>query len=78
MLNKIGSKHFIADTIKGLLDKCCPLIVDRECVRVMAERVTHELCEPSLSESEEDERAEFEHCKRGFSLLKVCEMIVLW
>ena len=71
VLDKIGPKHFIADTIKAMLDKCCSVIVDRECVSVLVERVSHELCDPSLSQTKEEEKAEFERCKKGIRLLKV-------
>ena len=71
MLDKIGPKHFIADTIKAMLDKCCSVIFDQECIRVLVERVSHELCDPTLSQTKEEDLEEFERCKKGIELLKV-------
>ena len=28
VLSKIGSKHGIVDTVKTLLDRCCPMLID--------------------------------------------------
>ena len=71
VLNKVGPRHVASDTIKSVLDKACPVLLDRECVSVLVERVSHELTEPSLSQTEEEEEEEFSRCKRGVRLLKV-------
>lgn len=71
MLRKVGSKHATSDTLKNILDKSCPVLMDKECVAVLAMRVAKELTDPSLSKTQEEEEEEFERCKKGLNLLKV-------
>ena len=57
--------------MKSIFDFSSPNLVDGECVRVLVGMVSKELCEPSLSQTEEQEQREQERCKKGLSLLKV-------
>ena len=70
-MRKIGSRHNILDTIKALLDRSCPMLVDARCVSLLVERVCGELCEPSLSQSEQEEMEEMAKAKKAVLLIKV-------
>lgn len=68
---KLASRHNLTETMKSILDFSSPILVDSECVKVLVGMVSKELCEPSLSQTEEQEQREQERCKKGLSLLKV-------
>lgn len=70
-LSKIGSKHGIVDTVKTLQDRCCPMLVDSTCVRVIVEQCVSQLSEPSLSQTAAEEREEASRAKKTVHLVKV-------
>ena len=64
-------KHGLAETVKCVLDRCSPVLFDSVCVKELASKVLDELCEPSLSSSQEAEQESFLKNKKGLVLLKV-------
>ncbi len=68
---KIGPRHVAMDTVKALLDRGCPMLTDTKSVEVLVEQVCGELSEPSLSQSAEEEKEEFEKAKKAVRLMKV-------
>jgi sister-chromatid-cohesion protein PDS5 len=70
-LSKIGTKHGIVETVKTLLDRCCPMLIDCKCVSVLVEECVGQLCEPSLSQSAAEERQEATRAKKTVHLLRV-------
>lgn len=70
VVTKVGSRHGILDSVRDLLDRSCPMLVDSHCVALLVEGVCSELSEPALSQSEEEEREAFERNKKAVSLIK--------
>jgi len=50
-VNKLGSKPAVLDTVRALLDHCCPLLVDSRCVSMMVEKVVRWMCMTVLPEN---------------------------
>jgi sister-chromatid-cohesion protein PDS5 len=70
-LSKIGSKHGIVDTVKTLLDRCCPMLIDSKCVCVLVDQCVGQLCEPSISQTASEEKEENSRAKKTVHLVRV-------
>ena len=71
MLSKFSSRPVVMETVKSLLDMCCPVLLDDVVVKELVGRVTKEICVATLSHSEELEDEEQERCKKALTLVKV-------
>ena len=59
------------EIVKIIIDISSPLLIDGSCVTELTERISKELVDPSLRDSEEEEEEEQVKCKKGLQLLKV-------
>ena len=41
MVNKLRSKSDLVDTMRSLLDRTCPMLVDAQCVQIITEKVQY-------------------------------------
>ena len=65
------------ESVKSLLDMSSPVLVDRECLKVLLGHVTKELSDPALNLTEELEEEEQMKCKRGMELVTVCDLLYM-
>ena len=76
MVLKVGSKNPVLETVKGLLDRAAPLLVDEQCVKELF-KLVKEAVEGLFDEEDEDEYEWHESMainqvgKKGFALLLV-------
>ena len=74
---KVGSKNPILETLKGLLDRAAPLLVDEECIKELFKLVKDAV--EGLSDEEDDEYEWHETSgmspvgKKGLALLLVSQ-----
>lgn len=74
---KIGSKNPILETVKALLDRAAPLLVDEQCIKELFKLVKDAV--EGLSDDEDDEYEWHESSgsspvgKTGLALLLVCQ-----
>ena len=76
MVLKVGSKNPVLETVKGLLDRAAPLLVDEQCVKELF-KLVKEAVEGLFDEEDDDEYEWHESMginqvgKKGFALLLV-------
>lgn len=74
---KVGSKNPILETVKALLDRAAPLLVDEQCIKELFKLVKDAV--EGLSDDEDDEYEWHESSgsspvgKTGLALLLVCQ-----
>ena len=77
MVLKVGSKNPILETIKALLDRAAPLLVDEQCIKELVKLVKNAI--EGLSDEEDDEYEWHESegtspvGKKGLALLLVSQ-----
>ena len=75
---KVGSKNPVLETVKALLDRAAPLMVDAECIKVLCKLVKDAI----EGLSDDDDEYEWHEAsgtspvgKKGLGLLLVCRCV---
>ena len=77
---KVGSKNPVLETVKGLLDRAAPLLVDEQCIKELFKLVKDAV--EGLSDEEDDEYEWHESVgaslvgKKGLALLLVSQLLL--
>lgn len=77
VIEAVRSKAGLLDTVRNMLDRACPMLIDSSCVEILVDKVCTALAggEGDTS-SEETEDVEFEQAKKALQLVKVLSAIM--
>ena len=74
MIEAVRSKAGLLDTVRNMLDRACPMLIDSSCIEILVDKVCTDLVgdgDTSSKEEREDEEA-----KKALQLVKVLSAIM--
>lgn len=55
VVERVGSKASVLDTVRSILDRACPMLIDAKCIEILVTKVCDEVCSDQEQEQEEEE-----------------------
>ena len=72
IVKKLSAKHPIIETVKSLLDRACPMLVDKSSFVALMVKIKNYF--EGLADDEDDDLSEFELIMKGKKVLKLVQV----